>query len=111
MLGRVKRRRRGTAGGDKGYDSRGFVEALRKLGVTPHVAQNPSNRASAIDARTTRLSQVQRKGIESSFGWLKTVGLLPKVRHRGRRPVGWTDTFGAAVYDLVRMRALLCATG
>jgi transposase len=116
MLHRAKRRRRGTAGGDKGYDAQGFVETVRKLGITPHVAQNTSNRASAIDARTTRhagyaISQWKRKGIESSFGWLKTIGLLRKVRHRGRRRVGWMFTFGAAVYDLVRMRTLLCATG
>jgi len=115
MLRRAKRRRRGTAGGDKGYDSRGFVEAMRKLGLTPHVAQNTSNRASAIDDRTTRhagyeISQIKRKAIESSFGWLKTVGLMRKVRHRGRRRVGWMFTFGAAVYDLVRMRTLLCET-
>ena len=114
MLRRAKRRR-GTAGGDKGYDSRGFVEAIRKLGLTPHVAQNTSNRASAIDDRTTRhagyeISQIKRKAIESSFGWLKTIGLMRKVRHRGRRRVGWMFTFGAAVYDLVRMRTLLCET-
>jgi transposase len=115
MLRRAKRRRRGTAGGDKGYDSRGFVEAIRKLGLTPHVAQNTSNRASAIDDRTTRhagyaISQLKRKAIESSFGWLKSVGLLRKVRHRGRRRVSWMFTFGAAVYDMVRMRTLLCET-
>jgi hypothetical protein len=88
---------------------------MRKLGLTPHVAQNTSNRASAIDDRTTRhagyaISQPKRKAIEGSFGWLKSVGLLRKVRHRGRRRVGWMFTFGAAVYDLVRMRTLLCAT-
>jgi len=115
MLRRAKRRRRGTAGGDKGYDSRGFVEAIRKLGLTPHVAQNTSNRASAIDDRTTRhagyaISQLKRKAIESSFGWLKSVGLLRKVRHRGRRRISWMFTFGAAVYDMVRMRTLLCET-
>ena len=115
MLRRAKRRRRGTAGGDKAYDSLSFVEAMRKLGLTPHVAQNTSNRASAIDDRTTRhagyeISQRKRKAIESSFGWLKTVGLLRKVRHRGRRRVSWMFTFGAAVYDLVRMRTLLCET-
>jgi transposase len=29
-----------TLGADKGYDTRGCVEALRQRGVTPHVAQN-----------------------------------------------------------------------
>ena len=100
-----------TLGADKGYDTRGFVEALRSLGVTPHVAQNTSNRSSAIDGRTTRhagylVSQQKRKLIEEVFGWLKTVGLMRKLRHRGTRRVDWMFTFATAVYDLVRIRNL-----
>jgi transposase len=115
LLRKAMRRRRGTVGGDKGYDTRGFVAATRALGITPHVAQNTTNRSSAIDARTTRhagyeISQQKRKRIEQSFGWMKSVGLIRKMRHRGRRRVGWMFTFAAAVYDLVRMRTLLCAT-
>jgi transposase len=103
---------RATVGADKGYDTRGFVAALRRLGVTPHVAQNTSNRSSAIDGRTTRhpgylVSQKKRKLIEEVFGWLKTVGLMRKVRHRGTRRVDWLFTFAAAVYNLVRIRNLL----
>ncbi len=102
-----------TLGADKGYDTRGFVEALRSLGVTPHVAQNTSNRSSAIDGRTTRhagyqVSQQKRKLIEEVFGWLKTVGLMRKLRHRGVRRVDWLFTFAAAVYNLVRIRNLTC---
>jgi hypothetical protein len=75
------------------------------------VAQNTSNRSSAIDERTTRhagyeISQWKRKLVEQPFGWMKTVGLRRKLRHRGRRKVGWTFTFTAAVYNLVRMRTL-----
>jgi IS5 family transposase len=111
MLRRARRRRRATVGADKGYDSRAFVERARALGVTPHVAQNTSNRSSAIDERTTRhagyeISQWKRKLVEQPFGWMKTVGLLRKLRHRGRRKVGWTFTLTAAVYNLVRMRTL-----
>ncbi len=100
-----------TIGADKGYDTQGFVEALRSLGVTPHVAQNTSNRSSAIDGRTTRhpgylVSQRKRKLIEEVFGWLKTVGLMRKLRHRGARRVDWLFTFAAAVYNLVRIRNL-----
>jgi hypothetical protein len=47
-------RRGATVGADKGYDTRGFVAALRSLGLRPHVAQNLTHRASAIDTRTTR---------------------------------------------------------
>jgi transposase len=100
-----------TLGADKGYDTRAFVEALRSLGVTPHVAQNTSNRSSAIDGRTTRhpgylVSQQKRKLIEEIFGWLKTVGLMRKLRHRGVRRVDWLFTFATAVYNLVRIRNL-----
>ena len=67
---------------------------------------------SAIDGRTARhagywISQQKRKRIEEVFGWLKTVGMLRKTRHRGLLRVGWVFTFAAAAYNLVRMRNLL----
>jgi len=100
-----------TLGADKGYDIRGVVAELRALRVTPHVAQNTANRASAIDGRTTgrpgyAISQRVRKRVEEVFGWMKTVGSLRKLRHRGGPKVGWIFMFTAAVYDLVRMRNL-----
>ena len=99
-------------GGDKGYDTRGFVAALRSLGLTPHVAQNTTRRASAIDDRTTRhpgyaVSQQKRKLVEEVFGWVKTVALLRKTRHRGVRRVGWLFTLAAALYNLVRIRNVI----
>lgn len=92
------------------------MEALRLVEVTPHVAQNTSNRSSAIDRPTTRhagygVSQWKRKRVEEIFGWLKTVGLLRKTHHRGRRRVSWMVTFSLAVYNLVRIRNLAEATG
>lgn len=101
-----------TVGGDKGFDTRGFVAECRNLRVTPHVAQNHARAGgSAIDARTTRhagyrISQRKRKHIEECFGWLKTVAGLRKVRHRGVCKVDWIFTFACAVYNLVRMRNL-----
>jgi transposase len=101
-----------TAGGDKGYDTFDFVSECRNLGVTPHVAQNDRRRGgSAIDERTTRhesyrKSQVKRKRIEECFGWLKTIALLRKVRHRGVFKVDWVFAFACAAYNLVRMRNL-----
>jgi IS5 family transposase len=100
-----------TLGADKGYDTHGFVEALRSFGVTPHVAQHTTKRSSAIDHRTTRhpgylVSQRKRKLIEEVFGRLKTVGLMRKLRHRGTRRVDWIFTFATAVYNLVRIRNL-----
>ena len=80
------------------------------------VAQHTTGRRSAIDGRTTRLpgyavSQRCRKRVEEIFGWLKTVGLMRKTRHRGCARVGWMFTFTTAVYNLVRMRTLLTASG
>jgi len=111
MLGTLGHGRRVTLGADKAYDTRDFVQAVRLLQVTPHVAQNNTARTSAIDERTTRhegydSSQQKRKRIEEIFGWLKTIGVLRKTRHRGRARVGWMFLFGLAVYNLVRMRTL-----
>jgi len=114
MLEAVPGSRRLTLGADKGYDTKDFVASVRGLGVTPHVAQNTSGRASAVDTRTTRhpgyaISQRTRKRVEEIFGWMKTVGLMRKTRHKGVDRVGWTFTFTAAAYNLVRMRNLLAA--
>ena len=112
MLEQIPGSRRVTVGADKGYDTKEFVAECRNLKVTPHVAQNHNRRGgSAIDARTARhagyrLSQIKRKRIEESFGWLKTIALMRKVRHRGIFKVGWVFTFAAAAYNLVRMRNL-----
>ncbi|PYN95759.1 MAG: IS5/IS1182 family transposase, partial [Candidatus Rokuibacteriota bacterium] len=115
LLGVLDRARRITLGADKGYDTRDFVAASRLLGVTPHVAQNTSNRRSAIDGRTTRhpgyaVSQQRRKRVEEIFGWLKTIGLMRKTRHRGTRRVDWMFTFALAAYNLVRIRNLTTQT-
>jgi len=106
-------RRKTTIGGDKGYDTKDFVEGLRDLGITPHIAAKV--RLGAIDGRTTRhagyaISQRKRKRIEEIFGWLKTVAQLRKTRHRGKRRVGWMFRFALAAYNLVRMRNLVWGT-
>lgn len=103
-----------TLGADKGYDTQKFVAALRELHVTPHVAQNDTAKRSAIDGRTVRhagyaVSQRKRKLVEEVFGWMKTVGLLRKVRHKGTVRLGWMFEFTAAAYNLVRMRTLMAA--
>ena len=112
MAARIEGDQRVTVGADKGYDTRGFVEEMRARNVTPQVSQNINRSGgSAIDGRTTRhagysVSQRKRKRIEEVFGWLKTVGMLRKTRHRGIFKVGWVFTFAAAAYNLVRMRNL-----
>lgn len=109
-----KASKRVTLGGDRGYDTRGFVDATRKLNVTPHVAQNNNHRRSAIDDRTTRhdgytVSQPKRKRVEEVFGWMKTVALQRKTRFRGLARVGWVFTSRPPAYNLVRMRNLQVA--
>jgi transposase len=103
-----------TLGADKAYDAEDFVNELRAMKVTPHVAQNTSGRASAIDGRTTRhagyaISQRIRKRIEDGFGWIKTIAGQEKTRFRGRDRVGWAFTFAAAAYNLVRLPRLMAA--
>jgi transposase len=103
-----------TLGGDKGFDAREFIDDLRELNVTPHVAQNTSNRASAIDGRTTRhpgyaISQNKRKLVEESFGWAKTIGGLARPMLRGAQRLGFKFTLTMAAYDLIRLPKLIGA--
>jgi transposase len=116
MISRVSANGRLTLGADTGYDTREFVDGLREMAVTPHVTQHTTNRASALDDRTTRhrgdaLSQRARRRIEEIFGWLKTIALLRKTRHRGTARVEWMFLFGLAAYHLVRMRNLATQSG
>jgi transposase len=107
--------RRLTLGADKAYDVHEFVDDLRDLNITPHVAQNTTNRSSAIDARTTRhpgyaISQQKRKRTEEPFGWAKTIGGLARPMLRGAARLRFKFTFTMAAYDLIRLPKLLGAS-
>jgi transposase len=115
MVEAIPNGNRVTLGGDKNYDTRELVRELRRMNTTPHVAQNNTNRSSAIDQRTTRhrgyqVSQRKRKRVEQSFGWMKIVGMLRKVKLRGIEKVGWLFTFTGAAYNLCRLRNLMAST-
>jgi hypothetical protein len=104
--------RRLTLAADKGYDSADFVAALRRMVVTPHVAQK--SRHAAIDGRTTHhpgyaLSQRHRKKIEDPFGWAKTVGGMAQTAHRGLDRVRAQFTMTMAACNLARLPRLLAA--
>jgi transposase len=104
-----------TLGADKAYDAEDFVNELRSMKVTPHVAQNTNGRSSAIDARTTRhagyaVSLRIRKRIEEAFGWMKTIAGQEKTKFRGRERVGWAFALSAAAYNLARLPKLLAAS-
>ena len=109
-----------TAGEDKAYDTSDHVAALRKMNVTPHVAQNDAltktgkHRRSAIDARTTRhsgyaISQSCRAMIECIFGWGKQHGTLRKTKHRGLAKVAACFMLNLIAYNLVRIPKLIAA--
>jgi transposase len=115
MLEAMPGRHRVTLGADKAYDTQDFVAALRRLKVTPHVAQNDTQRRSAIDRRTTRhpgyaQSQRLRKRIEEAFGWIKMIGGQARTRFRGAARAGWAFTLAASAYNLIRLPKLLQGT-
>jgi len=108
MLAEVQGSHKGTAGGDRGYDTQDFVEGCRRLGFTPHVAQNTTKRRSAIDRRTTRhsgyaLSIKARMAIEGIIGWAKTIGGIRRTRFRGRERVAMHVDLVLAAYNLLRL--------
>jgi transposase len=110
---RADRPERITLGADKGYDAQDFVNELRSMAVTPHVARK--KRHSAIDNRTARhagyvTSQRRRKLVEEAFGWAKTIGGLARVKLRGLPRIGYQFTFAMVAYNLIRMPKLLAAT-
>ena len=109
-----------TVGEDKAYDTSDHIAALRRMNVTPHVAQNDSltktgkRRRSAIDARTTRhigyqISQTCRKMAECIFGWGKQHGTMRKTKHRGIAAVAADFMLNLIAYNLVRIPKLIAA--
>jgi hypothetical protein len=99
-------------GADKGFDTADFVADMRDFNVTPHVAQNTTNRCSAIDQRTTRhrgyeISQQKRKRVEEPFGWSKTIGGLARPMLHGVRKLDFKFTLTMAAYDLIKLPRLI----
>ena len=110
MLHELTREQSGriTAGADKAYDTRDFVNTVRELGVTPHVARRQNG---AIDERTSRhpgyaISLSKRWLVEKPFGWLKQIGSLKKVKLRGLAKVDWLFVFSCAAFNLIRIPKL-----
>lgn len=100
-----------TLGADKGYDAAEFVEALQALKVIPHVAQNTSNRRSAVSDEVAAsagyaISQQKRKLIEQGFGWAKLIGPIRQVMVRGLANVDQVFVLAMTGYNLVLMRTL-----
>jgi len=104
-----------TLGADKGFCNRGFVQALRKKDIIPHVAKIEKWRIPGLDQRTIRqttyqISQRVRKRVEEIFGWCKSIGGLRKTRLKGTDRNQEQACIILAAYDLLRMSKLLMAT-
>jgi hypothetical protein len=86
---------------------------MRRIGVTPHVAQNTARPGgSAIDGRTTRhegyaKSIHARRGIEKVFGWIKQWGGLRQFKLRGTGKVSAVFGLHVIAYNLIRLGNLL----
>ena len=114
MLADLPGRHRITVGGDKGFDTAGFVAALQKLNATPHVAQNTSNRCSAIgrpDHPPSRLCrepadpQADRGRVRLDQGNRPAAACPASRQAAGRLAVHAP----AAAYNLIRLPKLLAA--
>src|SRR5207302_11066052 len=102
-------------GAEKGFDTADFVSDMREFNVTPHVAQNTTNRLSAIDGRTIRhcgyeISQQKRKRVEEPFGWGKAIGGLARPMLRGVKKLDFKFTLTMAAYDLIKLPRLIAVT-
>lgn len=106
MLDQQSMRPGQTVGADKGYDVGRFVEGVREIGMTPHVAAKA--KGSSVDGRTTEtpgyaISQTKRKRVEEPFGWMKTVGTIRKLAHRGLKKAGVVFTMNATAFNVIRI--------
>ena len=95
-----------TVGADKGYDVKRFVEEVRDKSFTPHVAARA--KGSAVDERTTgtegyKISQRKRKRVEEPFGWMKTIGTIRKLAHRGLSKARTTFLMNSTAFNIIRM--------
>ena len=117
MLRRLPvRKRRRTLAADKAYDTKDFVASCRNLGVTPHVAQNTTRRASAVD-RANHPScrprhqpadpQTERGAVRLDQDHRRREKAPLQMRRRNR---AWFLMAGA-VYNVLRIAALDAALG
>jgi len=107
------RSKRITVAADKGYDAADFVQDMRDLNVTPHVASK--KKGTALDGRTTRhgtykQSLKDRKKIEEFFGWAKVIAGFRKLRHIGLEKIRFYFSLAAGCFNLVKLRNILAQT-
>jgi len=104
-----------TLAADKGYDTKDFVECLKDMATTPHVAQNKTaHRGSSVPDEIAKTPEYAvsiqcRKRIEQVFGWVKLTGCLRQVKIRGKKAVDALFVLALSAYNLVRMNNLMAA--
>lgn len=101
-----------TLGADKAYYNEKFVDELRDREIIPHIATREDRPNVDVDGRTTRhesfkVSQRKRKLVEETFGWLKVIGGMRKMRFVGRALTQFWMELAAGTYDLLRLAKLL----
>lgn len=97
-----------TAGGDKGYHTREFVEGLRAQDIVPHPARKEGQKTLHVLLTSAHAaSQKVRKRIEEIFGWAKTTGNFRKSRYHGVERTHAQGQYVTATWNLVRMARLL----
>jgi len=107
------RTKRITVAADKAYDCADFVQDMRELKVTPHVASK--KKGTAVDGRTTRHDTYKqglrdRKKIEEFFGWAKVIAGFRKLRHVGLEKIRFYFSLAAGCFNLVKLRNLVAQT-
>ena len=101
-----------TLGADKGYDAEDFVNELRAMNVTPHVAQNTNGAVRPSTGARPVMPAMPSASASASASRKASAGSRPsparsKTKFRGRERVGWAFTFAAAAYNLVRLPKLM----
>jgi len=97
-----------SAGADRAYHTRRFVEGSRDLGVVPHPAPDDRRKTMSvhIHSRAHAASQRIRRRIEEIFGWSKTTGCFRKSRYRGVDRTHAAAQYVVTAWNLLRMARL-----
>ena len=108
---RPKEKRRRALGRGKGYDTKTSCGA-DESGASRRTWRGTSSRAEPRHRRSSTRhagfggEPAEEKARGAGLRPGKTVGLLDKLRHRGKKVVDRVYTFTSAAYDLVRLRTL-----
>jgi Transposase DDE domain len=97
-------------GGTMVYERRGFPHGawVIKIGDKSATIEAGGNCSfPPLDNLYLLARQRRRKIVEEGFGWMKTIGGLRKLRHRGTAKASALFTFTCAAHNLVRLRTLL----